>query len=572
MKRRFQYVILAFIFVLKAGALRVEQWRMQELAFQSATDYAQHGADEVLMDVVFTHAATGTTLLRPAFWDGENKFLVRFAPTHTGQWKWHTSCPQDASLNGHTGQLECVPYGGALDIYRHGFLRAEENCTYLMYADGTPFFYLGDTHWGMYTEEIDEAGPHAGEVSTTSHFSYIVNRRAEQGFTVYQSEPIGAKFSLQDGRVDEQDIEGFRLADRYYRCIADAGLVHANAEFFFAATLGNQDVYDIFDVQTIDRLSRYWVARFGAWPVLWTLAQEIDNDFYHERGDNKIYDAAHNPWVRIAEALHRHDTYSHPLSGHQENTWYTTVSGAGTAADASDGGASAFQDEDMARRVGHNWWAVQWQPDLNGRVNPLLVLDYWCSNRPAILYESRYCDLWTKDFGARAQGWIGFLSGFAGYGYGAIDMWLYKSTYDIHSTSTDGRENITPEDKAKPWCESVESPSALQMRYLRSFMEDFDWWNLRPLLPGNPMVEFSAQAMVAARTDNRLLLYFYGDEKDAASACLHLHPLQKVDLQWFNTRSGQYSPSQQVSASQSGELTIPPRPDAEDWIISVNIR
>ena len=83
----------------------------------------------------------------------------------------------------------------------------------MTYADGTPFFYLGDTHWGLYLEEYDQPGPHAGNTGATSHFKYLVDRRVEQGFTVCQSEPIGAKFNLADGRVDQKDIDGLRQAD-----------------------------------------------------------------------------------------------------------------------------------------------------------------------------------------------------------------------------------------------------------------------------------------------------------------------------------------------------------------------
>ena len=67
-----------------------------------------------------------------------------------------------------------------------------------------------------------------------------------------------------------------------------------------------------------------------------------------------------------------------------------------------------------------------------------------------------------------------------GYGYGAIDIWLYKSTYDVKTTSNDGVEKITPADKQVPWCKSVEFPSALQMAHLRKFFTSFDWWNLKP--------------------------------------------------------------------------------------------
>ena len=120
--------------------------------------------------------------------------------------------------------------------------------------------------------------------------------------------------------------------------------------------------------QEIDRyleaISRYWVARYSAYPVMWTLAQEADNDFYSERGQ-KVYDFNDNPWVKVAEFIHKYDAYQHPLSCHQENTLYTTVTGAGSSApNRDDGGKSAFYGEEVTARTGHNWWAAQWSPPL----------------------------------------------------------------------------------------------------------------------------------------------------------------------------------------------------------------
>lgn len=291
--------------------IQAQTWRMSELKFKAGRDYSEGGAEKVLMDVTFKHRKSGETIVRPAFWDGDNVFLVRFAPTRKGIWAWESTCREDKTLDGLNGKLVCRKYDGDLAVYRHGFVKATPGRKYMTYSDGTPFFYQGDTHWGMYSEEIDEAGPHAGGIRTDSHFKYIVDRRAEQGFTVYQSEPIGARFRITDGKVDQEDIEGFRLADRYYRHIADAGLVHANAEFFFAGEMSRELA---FDNERLENLSRYWVARFGAFPVMWTLAQEVDNDHYSERGDQRIYDFSNNPWVRVAEYIHRYDAYSHPLS------------------------------------------------------------------------------------------------------------------------------------------------------------------------------------------------------------------------------------------------------------------
>ena len=531
-------------------------WRVSEWTFVADRDYSAGGGDAVELDMTFTHAESGRTLVRPGFWDGGRDFRVRFAPTALGRWTWKVACPGDRALDGTTGTFAAEPYAGELAIYRHGFVRAEPGKKHFTYADGTPFFYLGDTHWGMYTEEFSEPGPHAGQSGADSHFKYIVRRRAEQGFTVYQSEPIRAPFDVRDGKVDAADIPGFRIADDYYRTIADAGLVHANAEFFFASEMTPEFAGD---AAAIDRLCRYWNARFGAYPVLWTLAQEIDNDFYADRkAKHNFYSVTNNPWVKVAESLHRHDAYAHPLSGHQKNTGATTVTN------------SVFADAAVAKRTGHSWWAAQWSPAFVGRVDHKVTREYWASDRLAVNYEGRYCYLWTKDFGARAQGWLAFLNGFRGYGYGAIDQWLYLSAYDVKKDSHDGFEKISKEDKQVSWSQSIEFPSATEVGLMRTFLEKLPWWELEPDLGTGKFYApaYKAVGSVASKGGELYVGYFSGT--NVYTGKLKGATVNRVyAASWFNPRTGEAVDSSDILANWSGELALPEKPDALDWVLTV---
>ena len=535
-----------------------ETWRVSELAFTASRSYDAGGGDRVRMDLCLTSRGSGRTLTIPAFWDGGDRFVVRFALPESGRWTWKSVCPDDPALDGRKGSLRCRKYTGDLAIYRHGFIEARKGTKYLMYADGTPFFYLGDTHWGMYTEELSD-----------EHFKRIVRRRVEQGFTVIQSEPISAPFQLQDGRVDAEDIAGFRTADAYYQFIADAGLVHANAEFFFSSDLSEELASD---EEALQALARYWVARFGAYPVLWTLAQEIDNDFYAELG-GRYFDYRNNPWVKIAAYIHAVDPYCHPLSAHQENAVNTSVTGAGTEPEEShaDGnGVSVFLPEPVSERTGHNWWATQWSPPLHESPQPEAVRDYWLSDRPAVNYEGRYCGLWTMDFGSRAQGWISFLSGFCGYGYGAADIWYYQGGFDANTTSFDGVEYITPEMKATPWQEALEYPSARQMRHLRNLLESFDWWYLVPVIPGNPVFQDASGAAVYARTAREHLFYFYGKGTETGRIST-LIPGVRMDTRWYNPRTGESRVAASPVRETDGYWTLPHKPDEEDWVLVIQM-
>jgi hypothetical protein len=544
--------------------VETETWIAVDLAFTSNKTYRESKQVYAQFDAVLTNPETGTTLKIPGFWNGGRTFIVRFAPTEPGEWTYVTAAPNDPDLDGKTGTVKAMPYSGDLEIYRRGFVTTDGS-KHFVYADGTPFFYLGDTHWNMLEEEYDAPGPHAGDTGAESHFRYIVDKRVEQGFTVYQSEPIGTKANLADGELDRSDAAAFEKNDRYYRYIAEKGLVHANAEFFFCSAM-SEDLME--DDQYLEAISRYWVARYSAFPVMWTLAQEADNDFYRERGDQKIYDYSNNPWVTVAEYIHKYDAYRHPLSCHQENAVYTTVSGEGSSAgDRDNGGRSAFYGEDTAERTGHNWWGAQWSPNIAGLDDGRIARDYCKSDRVAINYESRYCNLWTKDTGARMQSWISMLDGFAGVGYGAADIWLYNGTYDLNTTSNDGLDSITPADKAVRWREAVEFESARQQGIMRRFFETFDWWNLKPDFTDKtrfkPDGAFYAAASVG---DETYVIYLYRQSRGSGTV-RGMDPNAYYLAEWFDPRTGETVGIGEVRADGDGAWKAPEKPDPTDYVL-----
>lgn len=137
-----------------------------ELTFKTEKKYntSKNEAFDVIMDVVFKNQATGTTLTLPCFFNGGKDFCVRFAPTEYGIWEYKTVCESDESLNGLTGTIGANIYKGDLDIYKHGFVKTNGS-KYFVYDDGTPFFYLGDTHWNMFAEEFDSKGSLRGRAA-----------------------------------------------------------------------------------------------------------------------------------------------------------------------------------------------------------------------------------------------------------------------------------------------------------------------------------------------------------------------------------------------------------------------
>jgi len=88
--------------------MHVYPWREAEITLTAERDYPNPYTDvDVWAD--FTHDS-GVTLRRPAFWDGERTWKIRFAsPLAEGRWTWRSAATlEDPGLVGQTGELVCA--------------------------------------------------------------------------------------------------------------------------------------------------------------------------------------------------------------------------------------------------------------------------------------------------------------------------------------------------------------------------------------------------------------------------------------------------------------------------------
>jgi len=91
----------------------------------------------------------GRQLKVPVFWAGGRQWRFRYASGSTGSHTYRTECSdaENQGLHGIEGKIEVVAYRGDNPLYRHGPVRVSENERHFKHADGTPFFWLGDTWW-----------------------------------------------------------------------------------------------------------------------------------------------------------------------------------------------------------------------------------------------------------------------------------------------------------------------------------------------------------------------------------------------------------------------------------------
>ncbi len=579
--------------------LRAETWRAVELSFESEKAYSDPFGD-VTLDLLLY--GNGRLYTIPGFWDGGSTWRVRFVCPAAGTWQCRTVCSDEANdaLHGRTAQVECAAYSGELDVYKHGFVTTRYGEKYLTYEDGTPFYYLGDTHWQLAQESHEMV-------------SAICQKRVEQGFTVYESQPMDCGFNVAvTERFGENGLDDLRFFDETFRIIADSGLTHASSQFFWPLSgmtrlienhggwtepklrgrLGTKKVTmpDLSDEAKayLEKLSRYWVARFGAYPVIWTLGQEIDNDPYQD--ENSKWNAVNNPYKYVAEYLNKYDPYDHPVTAHQESTGNTAAYGNGLGTgEVRMIWYPGVQPSAFRKVAAHTMYAAQWHPHLTKRDDYMSARDFWYNGqgKPVVNYEGMYCYLWTKNFGARAQAWASYLTGLYGCSWGGQPTWAYQNGYDRDTTSDDGVDYIRPEEKqAATWQDALEYPSSYQVGYMHSFMEQLEWYNLIPrfhnwayFVPSSDVYAYFA----GNRENTEMVVYFYSFTDPTVGERVNtekyggvltgtvgsLKPFASYTYQWFDPITGTYGESGTFTASLFGTWFAGLRPDDTDMVLLI---
>ncbi len=124
-------------------------WREVEIELTAeASQVAPYAAVEVWAD--FTCGEE--VLRRPAFWDGGDRWRLRFAAPHAGDWDWVSGANvDDPGLDGRAGTVVCVEGGGEPGgpAFEHGFWRMSPSGRQLVHADGTPALMVADTAWAL---------------------------------------------------------------------------------------------------------------------------------------------------------------------------------------------------------------------------------------------------------------------------------------------------------------------------------------------------------------------------------------------------------------------------------------
>jgi hypothetical protein len=132
----------------------------------------------------------GQRLSIPAFYDGGNRWKIRFSPTATGRWTLNTASPV-AALNGKSDAIECVPNPHP-HIRKGGLLVDPAHQYHFIHQDGSRYFLLGyeaDWLWGV-----------------GDRMHVLINQMAARGFNHVLVNIYGHDTSWSPGNKHEWDF------------------------------------------------------------------------------------------------------------------------------------------------------------------------------------------------------------------------------------------------------------------------------------------------------------------------------------------------------------------------------
>ncbi len=190
--------LLVFVSALAPvqGAAPVHVFEKVELTFTATGTYANPYTDvEVWVDLKgpdFNKRCYG-------FWDGGQTFRVRVTSLQPGTWTWVSgSNPSDPGLTGKRGSFQSIAWTEAEkreNPVRRGFPRATPNGHALEYADGTPYFIMGDFFYPASTTRYrwrDSDQEYAVDTPEAGFKDFLRYRKTQQFNMIYIISSFGS--------------------------------------------------------------------------------------------------------------------------------------------------------------------------------------------------------------------------------------------------------------------------------------------------------------------------------------------------------------------------------------------
>ena len=361
-------------------------------------------------------------------------------------------------------------------------LRVSDDARYLVYADGRPFFYLGDTAWELIhrlnREEVDR---------------YLQNR-AQKGFTVIQTVVLAERNGLSEpnayGHLPLRDNDPARPNEAYFKHVDDI-VNKAEALGLFVGLLPTWGSYwstkssrAIFSPENARAFGAFLGKRYQDKPIIWILGgdQNIENEREYQ-----IIEA-------MAKGLKQSDQGRHLITFHPR--------GPGLSSDylhrADWLDFNMFQsshgahDHDNGLFAEHDYALSPPKPTLDGepRYETIQAGFYFDGANRLDRFD---------DYDCRQAAYWSLLAGACGHTYGHNSVWQMWAP---------GREPVL--NAAIPWAVALDHPGAFQMGIVRRLFESRPFQKLVPhqaMILGGPSSGGGKIRAALARDGSFALIY-----------------------------------------------------------------
>jgi len=424
-----------------------QQWTVFETSFESSKRYTNPFTD-IEVNVVFE--TKEKQWIVPAFWAGENKWSVRFAPPVAGEFTYYveSSDKSNPEFNGNKQSVKVIPYNGKNALLRHGFLQISKNKRFFEHTDGTPFLWLADTWWKSLCKRMTWEG-----------FQELTADRKAKGFNVVQivcgpypdENMMEARWENEGGLpYDTIDFSVmnpayFNYADRRIKHLVDNGIVPVIVGGWGRPQGGGKSTLAQVGLDGFKRHWRNIIARYGAYPVIWMVGGETKDSY--------------GPWSELAKYMKDTDPYKHILCYHAPGH---------PRKELKD---NSMFDFDMLA-IGHDGMKTV------DRTFDLMNSCFEASpKRPVLCGEACYEGHMQTNFQyiQRYMFWSFMLSGAAGHTYGAAGIWHAGIEGDSGHTGFKGQEYDWT-----TWKEGMNYPGSTQLGLGKKLLEQYPWSQFEP--------------------------------------------------------------------------------------------
>jgi hypothetical protein len=522
------------------------------------------------LQVTFTNSNNKTQITMDGYWDGGNSWKVRFAPPKSGTWNWKSSS-SDSGLNNKTGTINVTspaPSDKNNNPNLCGHLEISSDSRRLEYADGTPFFWIGDTNWAINTARCG--------VKNRNFYTYV-NNREKKKFNLIQIQffsrqhyneggyPFPDNRGENPGNGDWHPINPsyFQYMDTRMDYLFEKGFVIAGHPSWLSETR--------ITLTWAKRIMRYLMARYGAYNTVWSLTGEYQFSRNHSNSLNPPLE-----WNQFGNFVQTINKYGHPITIHPTYGAPGYISG------------KIFKDYSSSGEF-HNssWLGINWIQTYAyvEDVSESVYVDYQKTPvKPVIMSEPGYEFYPSSSYDrqvynnidgklSRLQAWSAILCGAAGHTYGAWGVWQF---YDPNHPQTgySGRN-------AALWSTRLDAEGASDMQHLKAFFlsPDFDWTALVPnrnwlRVNGNKPSwpsrnDFSPPHLAAEYGKTYVVYVPSGNSRKTISITnLNSKPYQ---AKWFNPRNGQYTPVKN-EPNEVNQWTLPALPSNNDWVLLLTVK